>query len=412
MTERMSGEWIEEFEQKWINEQAQDFDPKLLSDLAISNNSKGHLKKVARFLDRAIQNGIRKLINGEEVNIKIFIDQHEVLFEIPFSHGKRYGSLHRVRVTDVSEGFITELRAKRPDLIQSTIKIQKELLQTFNPIILAGGKAEVRWRGGLASLKSLKEIGDEKLVHHAPLLFDLIHFYQKHQNNPNRINVTELEGEPVITLKARSVYDLTSVQSQDAAEGVKSELIKLTNVQFHLIYETDSSLKRKKGRGAYKVSKIISKNSFSPFLLRVDINPKNGQVAVIAHQFLTTIENHCRHVPADIRSRWNRWVPQSKITHAMKLASGWSWMQRMNRVPVRVEKFLQVCDLQPDRKNPKRLWERLQSVLKWLQVTLEISGYKLYRQWNKEKRVPEHETNDFNQARYIQFQMERATHPH
>ena len=80
-------------------------------------------------------------------------------------------------------------------------------------------------------------------------------------------------------------------------------------------------------------------------------------------------------------------------------------------VSVRVEKFLQVCDLQPDRKNPKRLWERLQSVLKWLQVTLEISGYKLYRQWNKEKRVPEHETNDFNQARYIVFQMERATHP-
>ena len=111
-------------------------------------------------------------------------------------------------------------------------------------------------------------------------LFDLIYFYQKHRNNPQRINVTELEGEPVITLKARSVYDLTSVQSQDAAEGVKRELVKLTKVHFHLIYETDSSLKRKKGKGTYKVSKIISKNSLSPFLLRVDFNPKNGKVVV------------------------------------------------------------------------------------------------------------------------------------
>ena len=116
------------------------------------------------------------MINGEEVNIKIYIDQYEVLFEIPFSHGKRYQSLHRVRATDVSEGFITELRAKRRDLIKPTIKIKKELLQTFNPIILAGGKAKVRWKGGDASLKDLKEIGDERLLHHAPLLFDLISF--------------------------------------------------------------------------------------------------------------------------------------------------------------------------------------------------------------------------------------------
>jgi len=412
MTESMSDEWVEEFQQKWTQEQAQDFDPNLFNDLANSNSSKGHLKKVSRFLDRAIQNGIKKVINGEVVNIKIYIDQHEVLFEIPFSHGKRYKSLHRVRATDVSEGFITELRAKRSDLIQPTIKIKKELLQTFNPIILAGGKATVRWKGGVASLKDLKEIGDERLLHHAPLLFDLIYFYQKHRNNPQRINVTELEGEPVITLKARSVYDLTSVQSQDAAEGVKRELVKLTKVHFHLIYETDSSLKRKKGKGVYKVSQITSKNTFSPFLLRVDINPKNGQVTVISHQFLTTIENHYRHVPADIRSRWNRWKPQSKITHAMKLASGWSWMQRRNRVPVRVGKFLQVCDLQPDIKNPKRLWERLQSVLKWLQVTLEISRYQLYREWDKKKQTPVHETNDFNQACYIVFQMERATHPY
>ena len=109
---------------------------------------------------------------------------------------------------------------------------------------MAGGKATVRWKGGVASLKDLKEIGDERLLHHAPLLFDLIYFYQKHRNNPQRINVTELEGEPVITLKARSVYDLTSVQSRDAAEGVKRELIKLTKVDFHMIYETDSSLKK------------------------------------------------------------------------------------------------------------------------------------------------------------------------
>ena len=73
MTESMSDEWVEEFKQKWIQEQAQDFDPKLFNDLANSNSSKGHLKKVARFLDRAIQNGIKKVINGEVVNIKIYI---------------------------------------------------------------------------------------------------------------------------------------------------------------------------------------------------------------------------------------------------------------------------------------------------------------------------------------------------
>ena len=139
MTKSMSDEWVEEFQQKWTQEQAQYFDPKLFNDLANSNSSKGHLKKVARFLDRAIQNGIKKVINGEVVNIKIYIDHHEVLFEIPFSHGKRYKSLQRVRATDVSKGFITELRAKRSDLIQPTIKIKKELLQTFNSIILAGG---------------------------------------------------------------------------------------------------------------------------------------------------------------------------------------------------------------------------------------------------------------------------------
>ena len=153
------------------------------------------------------------MINGEAVNIKIYIDQHEVLFEIPFSYGKRYQSLHRVRATDVSEGFITELRAKKRDLIQPTIKIQKELLQTFNPIILAGGKAKVRWKGGTQALRTLRK-SVMKLVHHAPLLFDLIYFIKRHRNNPQRINVTELEGEPVITLKARSSCDLTSVQSQ------------------------------------------------------------------------------------------------------------------------------------------------------------------------------------------------------
>ena len=87
-------------------------------------------------------------------------------------------------------------------------------------------------------------------------------------------------------------------------------------------------------------------------------------------------------------------------------------MQRMNRVPIRVEKFLQVCDLQPDIKNPKRLWKRLQSILKWLQVTLEIRRYQLYREWDKRKQTPVHETNDFKQACYIVFQMERATHPY
>ena len=93
-----------------------------------------------------------------------------------------------------SEDHLNRLKKYIGDL-----NLEKELLQTFNPIILVGGKAKVIWKGGDASLKDLKEIGDKKLVHHAPLLFDLIYFYQKHRNNPQRINVTELEGEPVIT---------------------------------------------------------------------------------------------------------------------------------------------------------------------------------------------------------------------
>ena len=37
---KVSDEWVEEFEQKWTQEQAQDFDPNLFNDLANSNSLK------------------------------------------------------------------------------------------------------------------------------------------------------------------------------------------------------------------------------------------------------------------------------------------------------------------------------------------------------------------------------------
>ena len=60
----------------------------------------------------------------------------------------------------------------------------------------------------------------------------------------------------------------------------------------------------------------------------------------------------------DIRNRWNEWGPRSKVTRSMRLASAWSWMQRRRSVVVRVEKFMNVCDIRRDKRNPKRIWER------------------------------------------------------
>ena len=60
MTESMSDEWVEEFQQKWTQEQAQDFDPNLFNDLANSNSSKGHLKRSPASLTVQYKTGLRK----------------------------------------------------------------------------------------------------------------------------------------------------------------------------------------------------------------------------------------------------------------------------------------------------------------------------------------------------------------
>ena len=72
---------------------------------------------------------------------------------------------------------------------------------------------------------------------------------------------------------------------------------------------------------------------------------------------------------------------------------------------------MNVCDIRRDKRNPKRIWERLTSVLSWLVDTLEITSYDLFMVWDKNERLPKHETKDIEIARYIRLRMEGSTHP-
>ena len=53
----------------------------------------------------------------------------------------------------------------------------------------------------------------------------------------------------------------------------------------------------------------------------------------------------------------------------------------------------------------------MKSVLSWLVDTLEITSYGLFMVWDKDERLPKHETNDIETARYIRLRMEGSTHP-
>ena len=390
MMEEMSREWIEEFHEK------------------------SEMERNPDVREERMENFLKWFAKGEtpeEIDLRIYSSSTEVLFLIRPLDPDEGNDSSKCRVESPSSDFLMELEAKRSTFIQPIVRIQKELLQSFNPVLLSGEKSTVRLRNDHARPSDLRNLVDEGLIDHAPILFDLIHYYRRHLYDDSRVDEIEIDGETFIELKARSIRQMTSVRSRKAVSNAKKELHELTSKKFHFIYETEKSLRRRKGGGSYEVVEIISKNRFSPIIISVDIDPVTGRIVVIAHEFLVRIDHHSKSLPMDIRNRWNEWGPRSKVTRSMRLASAWSWMQRRRSVVVRVEKFMNVCDIRRDKRNPKRIWERLTSVLSWLVDTLEITSYGLFMVWDKDERLPKHETNDIETARYIRLRMEGSTHP-
>ena len=108
-------------------------------------------------------------------------------------------------------------------------------------------------------------------------------------------------------------------------------------------------------------------------------------------------------------------------------AAAWSWMQRQHYNEWTVEKLLDVWEIKPDKKDPKRMWQRFASCIAFLMLTNEIRSYDLLTasrknirealesakgvkdpdQWCKDN----FRTDDVRKATHVLFRMDRTTHP-
>ena len=155
---------------------------------------------------------------------------------------KGVGSPYRKHVENIPLPYFEEIKSKRSDLCADFIDVRTELVQTMNPFII---QDQFRLARGETIKATVSKISAERLVRHAPTIFDLIHYYQKHKKDDTRVKMDDVDGQTVVVLKAKSIYELLTVKGGGAKMNAKEELKKLQETPFHLVYETESSKKGK-----------------------------------------------------------------------------------------------------------------------------------------------------------------------
>ena len=409
-----------------------DFDPDWWDIVNHRFPKKGSRKAyIRKYLD-AIEHDLKAFPMGHTTKyLRLYVDDRTRSISFDWNITlKGVGVPYRKHVDNIPLPYFEEIKSKRRDLCADFIDVRTELVQTMNPFII---QDKFRLARGETVKATVSKISAERLVRHAPTIFDLILYYQKHKKDDTRVKMDDVDGQTVVVLKAKSIYELLTVKGGGAKMNAKEELKKLQETPFHLVYETESSKKRKSGEGQYVVRPIGE--SFSSFIYQFDINQRNGNITLWVHAALLSIEQHSKKLPADVRHRWNKWNPRRMEQYHYN-AAAWSWMQRQHYNDWTVGKLLDVWEIKPDKKDPKRMWQRFASCIAFLMLTNEIRSYDLITtsckkimealliakkdpafvknygknkidQWLKDNFG----TDDVRKATHVLFRMDRTTHP-
>ena len=419
-----------------------DFDPDWWDIVNHRFPKKGSRKAYKRKYLDAIEHDLNAFaLGGLTKYLRLYVDDRTRSISFDWNITlKGVGSPYRKHIDNIPLPYFEEIKTKRSDLFADFIDVRTELVQTMNPFII---QDKFRLARGETVKATVSKISAERLVCHAPTIFDLIHYFQKHKGDDTRVKMDDVDGQTVVVLKAKSIYELLTVKGGGAKMNAKEELKKLQETPFHLVYETESSNRRKSGEGEY-VARPIGE-SFSSFIYQVDINQNNGNITLWVHAALLSIEQHAKKLPADLRERWNKWNPRRMEQYHFN-AAAWSWMQRQHFNEWTVDKLLDVWGIKPDKKDPKRMWQRFTSCIAFLMLTNEIRSYNLITTSSKNVREARKAfenvkgikninakgiknmdvkdkknldqwleknfcTDDVRNATHVLFRMDRTTHP-
>ena len=317
-------------------------------------------KFVGKILTRVIDG---EPVPREEFSISIHKDEAVFCFRL---NGITVRDAWRKQFSNLPRPVLKYIQTELSEYLEHQIPMNKRVVETFNPKVMLRTLKDPQGRP--LDKARLDEVSQQTLVHHAPLLVDLVRFCRENMNNSDKVQKVMVENsEEVVGIRlTTSIPELTSMRGKPA-KAILDELRGLMRKPIRVLFQS-SKFKGRIRRQAPTLTTGIIRD------LAVDVGKP---LVVEISSLLMAIEGGFRLLPDNLRERWARFPERRQPHH--EAAWGWAMLARFEYHEEGVEKLLKVWGIELDRKDPKRTWQRFQSCIRFLRQTMVLIDHRVLR---------------------------------
>jgi hypothetical protein len=286
-------------------------------------------------------------------------------FNIELPEYDNYRDTMRFKFSGVSIDDQKKIKKKyKPFMSAKPIPVSNTIIETSNPLVT------------LTSLKDLSGnaiqggIIDDLLIQHlagnAPLINDILRFYNKYKRTDRVQEVKTADGETEqYTIFPNSLVELTGISGGRDFIRLKKELESLRVNTPRIMLRT-----KLKGRGFSRKAPRLQ----TGLILSYTLNTKPLKIAL--SPILISLDGGFKKMPANLREKWDQWAPRKRKSYH-ELAFFWAYQLPATpdkRSLTILKKHWGIAD---DKKDPKRTMQRVESCIDFLKTADLLLSHKI-----------------------------------
>jgi hypothetical protein len=248
----------------------------------------------------------------------------------------------------------------RPEFLPAN----RRIVESLNPVPFLGIGRLVDRQGRPVDRAVFDDLSAQNLVHHAPLIVDLIRFVRTHRGNREKVEeIVDRDSGRLVALRLyTSIPELTGGVRGRAAMEVIGELRELTGKPLRFLLNAERG-RRRAPKLTMGLVRMFTEGT-TPMVIEID-------------PFLIALNEGYKLLPADLRERWRQFEGKRKPWH--ERAWAWAYAKRCEVERQSYPKLLRDWGIPSDPKHPDRAWDRFVSGWRFLKATGTLLGWQVVR---------------------------------